>query len=1165
LPITEYCDQSHLETRERLELFVHVCQAVQHAHQKGIIHRDLKPSNVMVTMQDGVPLVKIIDFGIAKALGRELTDKTLFTGFAQLIGTPMYMSPEQAAFSNADVDTRSDTYSLGALLYELLTGTTLFHKARLRQAGYDEILRIIREEEPPRPSTRLSKTWSAERKAQSAKGVSRSALRALRFHELDWIVMKALDKDRNRRYETVSAFAADVQHYLRDEAVQACPPSTWYRLRKLARRNKVLFTTTSIVALIMLAAAATITWKWLEAEIAREKERQAKRLAQAASEQARVDRDRAVKAELNERLELGKSLLALGTAKQRTGLAGQRFTSLKLLGRAAQILRSFPQGGQFLPEARDQAITALGLTDLRVQRKRPIGTVMSIRCDARLERYAFIDFRTRDLVVRRMADDHELLRLPPPAVPFWYAHPIFSQDGRYLVAEYRAPGSEDKALLRVWRLDNKEPIFSQSVRSAAMVFLPDGRRFLFCPPDSGLAIWDLEAGKEVKRLRLDMTPYDVCLASDGRRVAVNNGLSGPPRVKVLDIETGRELASWNSHVGNAAMAWSADGQLLAIGHDDGQVFVWDVPRGRLASVLQGHTARVVDCQFAHAGHLLATYAWGGMTRLWDAAAGETLATAPGVLTGPFSPDDRRLPFSAHAKLGVWEVVHGRPCRTLHPGMIGNRTENSDAKRQVSGADFSPDGRLLAAACGDGVRLYDSDSGQELAFLPIGPCDTALFHPDGKSLISYGRTGLYRWPISSGAPAGPDMRRVGPPRLLHRANQPHSYRAAWMPGYHALAVMDNGARRVRFVDLGQRRAEAVAPAGLVSAHHRMMSIAVSPDGRWAAAGGHKERGIQIWNVPARRLERVLVPGAGAGDWHFEATFSPDGRWLVSHTHGEAPGYYFWRVGTWKRSLGIPCPDHRWTAPPAFTRDGRLMALHMSEQQILLAEAATGRAIAHLNTLQPLNPAPLAFSADGTRLVASTNQSTLLLWDLRAVRTELAERGLDWDQPAFPPSTAREQQRPSQIKVDLGNLIPFNAASLQEASTANMQAWRLATDPDEKRRDPARAVVLAQKAVKLDPTHAFYWNTLGVAHYRAGNWKKAIKALTQSMELQRGALESFDTFFLAMAHWRLGEKDQARRWYRRAVRWLEKNKDQFLTKPWQEELARFRAEAAKLLRD
>jgi serine/threonine protein kinase/tetratricopeptide (TPR) repeat protein len=259
IPITDYCDQNRLVPRERLELFVHVCQAVQHAHQKGIIHRDIKPSNVLVTLQDGKPLVKVIDFGIAKALGQQLTDKTLYTGFAQMIGTPLYMSPEQAALSNVDVDTRSDIYSLGVLLYELLTGTTPFDKERLKEVGFDEVRRIIREEEPPKPSTRISTLGQAASTVSSNRQSDPARLSRLFRGELDWIVMKSLEKDRNRRYETASACAADVQRYLKDEPVQACPPSAWYRFRKLLRRNVVAVTTAGVVAAALLVGTA-VSW-----------------------------------------------------------------------------------------------------------------------------------------------------------------------------------------------------------------------------------------------------------------------------------------------------------------------------------------------------------------------------------------------------------------------------------------------------------------------------------------------------------------------------------------------------------------------------------------------------------------------------------------------------------------------------------------------------------------------------------------------------------------------------------------------------------------------------------------------------------------------------------------------------------------------------------------
>jgi serine/threonine protein kinase/tetratricopeptide (TPR) repeat protein len=278
VPITEFCDENQLPVRERLELFINVCQAVQHAHQKGIIHRDLKPTNVLVTMHDDKAVVKVIDFGIAKATGQQLTDKTLFTNFAVMIGTPLYMSPEQAQMSGLDVDTRSDIYSLGVLLYELLTGTTPFDKQRLRTVGYDEIRRIIREEEPAKPSTRMSTLAKAATPSLQRKRDPKRLSQLFRG-ELDWIVMKCLEKDRNRRYETANGLAKDLERYLADEPVQACPPSPGYRLRKFARKYRALLRIAGAFVVLLVLAAAVSTWQAVRATL--------------AGREALVERDRA--------------------------------------------------------------------------------------------------------------------------------------------------------------------------------------------------------------------------------------------------------------------------------------------------------------------------------------------------------------------------------------------------------------------------------------------------------------------------------------------------------------------------------------------------------------------------------------------------------------------------------------------------------------------------------------------------------------------------------------------------------------------------------------------------------------------------------------------------------------------------------------------------------
>jgi serine/threonine protein kinase/tetratricopeptide (TPR) repeat protein len=343
VPITDYCDTVHLTPRERLELFIPVCQAIQHAHQKGIIHRDVKPSNALVTMQDGKPLPKIIDFGIAKAIEQKLTERSLFTQHGTIMGTLEYMSPEQAELSAMDVDTRTDVYALGVLLYELLTGSTPLERARLRQAGYVEILKRIREEEPPKPSTRLSESRERLPSVAAQRRTEPARLTKLVRGELDWIVMKAIEKDRTRRYETANGFARDIARYLEGDPVEAWPPSASYRLRKYARKHRAALVTAGAFGALLAAAAVVSTWQAVRARVAEKRALTEAKRAMAAEAQTALERDRAVAAESTARDEAAKAKAVnefltqdiLTQAEPANNAVEDKVTLLEVLDRAA--------------------------------------------------------------------------------------------------------------------------------------------------------------------------------------------------------------------------------------------------------------------------------------------------------------------------------------------------------------------------------------------------------------------------------------------------------------------------------------------------------------------------------------------------------------------------------------------------------------------------------------------------------------------------------------------------------------------------------------------------------------------------------------------------------------------------------------------------------------
>jgi non-specific serine/threonine protein kinase/serine/threonine-protein kinase len=406
VPVTEYCDANNLSTRERLDLFVQVCNAVQHAHTKGVIHRDLKPTNVLVTVADGAAVPKVIDFGIAKATQARLTEKTLFTEFRQMVGTPAYMSPEQAEMNSADVDTRSDVYSLGVLLYELLTGTTPFDPKQLREAAYVEIQRIIREVEPPRPSTRLNTLGETLRSVAAHRRTDPARLGRTVRGELDWVVMKCLEKDRARRYATADGLARDVGRYLRDEPVEASPPGAGYRLRKFVKRNRGRVASAALVVAALLAGIAGTTWGMIRADHARRNAVSAKEEAQKRLGQ----------------VEKGTEILAAvfrdldPIAAEKAGVTSRHLLSRRLT-EAAQHLEGDAVGDP-LVVARLQHLLGVSLRELRHPEQAEGVIVKALRTRERLQGPDHLD---------TVATKHELAKVYRALGKFSLAAELFEE------------------------------------------------------------------------------------------------------------------------------------------------------------------------------------------------------------------------------------------------------------------------------------------------------------------------------------------------------------------------------------------------------------------------------------------------------------------------------------------------------------------------------------------------------------------------------------------------------------------------------------------------------------------------------------------------------------------------------------------------------------------
>ena len=924
LKITDYCDRSNLSTRERLNLFVEVCQAVQHAHQKGVIHRDLKPSNILVTPRDGPASAgcpKVIDFGIAKATtGQPLTDKTVFTAFEQFMGTPAYMSSEQAEMSELSIDTRTDIYSLGVLLYELLTGRTPFDAAELLQSGLEAMRRTIREKEPSRPSTRLSTLLEGEL-STTAKRRQIEPLKLIHLvrGDLDWIVMKCLEKDRSHRYDTANALALDIERYLANEPVAARPPSRVYRLRKLIHRNKLAFAAASATTAALVLGLIASTYSLV-------RERAAHERAAAASRESRMTLAASYFSQAIQLISNHNHIDALAYLARSLSLnPTNNAASTRLITLLAYHSWMLPT--LTLPHA-DEPLSA---------QFSPDGTRVVTASSDQIVRVW--DARNGKLLLgslRHLGAVHSAQ---------------FSSDGQRIVT-----ASADQTAM-VWDAQSGQPA-SPALRHDDAVFMarfsPDAERVVTASADGSLRIWNARTGRplteplkhggRVRTAEFDCTGELIVSASDDLTA------------RVWDANTGECLVRSLKHGGWVSMArFSPDGRRIVTASFDHSARVWDTRTGQPVTPPLKHAHQVAWAEFSPDGKRVVTASLDNTARVWDAQTGEPV-TRPlphenHVGSAQFSSDGSRIvTASADGTARVWYVVTGQPaCEALqHDGA-------------VTAAQFSPDGkRVITAAADRGVSIWDR-VGREALGLPFqhGLALRAEFSPDGHRLVTAANRGSARvWDARSGRPLAPPL--------------PHDDQVLWAvfspDGKRILTASLDGTARIWDAQTGQPLAKPLA-------HRSAVQWArFSPDGRQVITAS-SDSTARVWDAGSGEpLTPPLIHGGEVGG----AEFSPDGKRVLTFSRDKS-------ARVWDAQTGAPLTPplrHKDQVRSAhFSPNGARVVTASWDHTARVWDAQSGQPVS-----KPLKHGGAVrsaqFSPDGKRIVTASDDGTARIWEAEA---------------------------------------------------------------------------------------------------------------------------------------------------------------------------------------
>jgi WD40 repeat protein len=734
--------------------------------------------------------------------------------------------------------------------------------------------------------------------------------------------------------------------------------------------------------------------------------------------------------------------------------------------------------------------------------------------DARLERYARSDERG-NLSVRSVADDQELALLQGPGHYAYFLH--FSPDGRFLAAIYdqHVPG------LYVWDWRRRQTIL-RSHLFGYVDFSPDSRQLVLGEQGS-IRFFDLMSGKEVKRIASKSHYHAFAFDPSGRRLAVICH-AAPRNVQIYDLDSWKVVTTLSHTEDLDHPSWSPDGHFLVATSPDRCLCVWDVRTGKQQAVLRGHESPPTSATFSHTGDLLASTGWDGTLRLWEPMTGRLLLTVPGgsgALKPCFSPDDRLLGCTTTAsEVELWEVGTSATCRVLHAPLTDG---------EIHSTAFSRDGLILASGSSGGVRLWDGQSGREVARLPIGETRSVLFHPEDGNLFTSGSRGVYRWPLAADWDSPHDV-RIGPPRQLVTALD------TW-----EIALSSDG-RSLAVVDRRQARALVLNPAGgaqvQLGPHLQIARTAISPDGRWVATATFwgKESTIKVWDAISGQLVRDL-PGWGKnGD--ARVAFSPDGRWLVSAAHD----YRFYEVGSWQP--GPTQPRERAnisTSPLAFAPDSKILAILQNPRLVQLIDVGTGQELARLTSPDPPLISHLAFSPDGSRLAVALRAGVIQVWDLSYLRHQLADLGLDWDLPPYPPLDKKEEA-PFRATVDLGKLAPaLNPPAQSETDKlreeVEKQSQAIAKNPNDaeayfqrgrlylRLKEFPKARDDFDRVIALKPDHFEAHHHRGHAHEGLGQAQKAIDDFSSAL---RGQPQNAHLYHMRAAETTCGSKSTRRRW-------------------------------------